>query len=203
MITCALNVSGLHPAVIDESLKAYDVINIMVYDKTGPWRPDSPGQHSPFSYAEEANRYWRVERGISSDKLVLGMPFYGHNFDPVGSEHYASIVRKDIKNAYQDQVDQLYYSGIPEIVQKTELAKKKFNGVMFWELSQDTHDDLSLLRAADQTIKAGDCEVKLFFKDEDGDGYGNLAKPFHACEIPEGYVTNNDDKDDTDSSIHP
>ena len=77
--------------------------------------------------------------------------------------------------AYLDQVDQLYYNGITEIVRKTELAKKKFNGVMFWELSQDTYDDLSLLRAVDQTIKAGDCEVKLFFKDEDGDGYGNIV----------------------------
>lgn len=203
MITCALNVSGLHPAVTDESLHAYDFINIMVYDKTGPWRPDNPGQHSPYSYAEEAYTYWTLERGISSDRLVLGMPFYGHNFDPVGSERYSSIVGKDVRNAYKDQVDQLYYNSIPEIVRKTELAKRKFNGVMFWELSQDTHDDLSLLRAADQTIKAGDCEVKLFFKDEDGDGFGNLAKPFHACVAPEGYVSNSLDENDMDQAIHP
>ena len=202
-ITCALNVSGLHPAVTQESLEAYDFINIMVYDKTGPWNPDKPGQHAPYSYAEEAYNYWTIERNISPDRLVLGMPFYGHNFDPVGSRHYAKIVKQDIPNAYRDQVGQLYYNGIPEIVRKTELAKEKFNGVMFWELSQDAHDDLSLLRAVDQTLKAGDCKVKIFFKDEDGDGYGNLAKPYHACQAPNGYVVNSDDADDSDAKVHP
>ena len=131
------------------------------------------------------------------------MPFYGHNFDPAGSERYSSIVSRDVKNAYEDQVGQLYYNGIPEIVRKTELAKRKFNGVMFWELSQDAFNDLSLLRAVDQTIKAGNCFVKLFFKDDDGDGFGNLAKPFHACEAPDGYVSNSDDLNDANPGMHP
>jgi GH18 family chitinase len=202
-ITCALNVSGLHPAVTQESLEAYDFINIMVYDKTGPWTPDKPGQHSPYSYAEEAYTYWVEERGISPARLVLGMPFYGHHFDPQGSKSYAKIIEDDVANAYKDEVGKLYYNGIPEIVRKTELAKEKFSGVMFWELSQDVHNELSLLRAVDQTLKAGDCKVSIFFKDEDGDGFGNIAKPFHACEIPVGYVANSDDPDDTDPTIHP
>lgn len=201
-ITCALNVSGLHRAVTQESLEAYDFINIMVYDKTGPWTPDKPGQHAPFSYAEEAYTYWVEERGISPARLVLGMPFYGHHFDPPGSKSYAKIIEDDVANAYKDQVGQLYYNGIPEIVRKTELAKEKFNGVMFWELSQDVHNELSLLRAVDQTLKAGDCRVSIFFKDEDGDGYGNIAKPFHACEAPAGYVANSEDPDDAEPTIH-
>lgn len=202
-ITCALNVSGLHPAVTQESLEAYDFINIMVYDKTGPWTPDKPGQHAPFSYAEEAYSYWVEERGISPARLVLGMPFYGHHFDPPGSKSYAKIIEDDVANAYKDEVGQLYFNGIPEIVRKTELAKEKFNGVMFWELSQDVHNELSLLRAVHQTLKAGDCKVSIFFKDEDGDGYGNIAKPFHACKITVGYVANSDDPDETDPTIHP
>ena len=203
MMTSALNVSGLHPAVTQESLAAFDFISIMVYDKTGPWKPENPGQHSPFSYAEEAYIYWTQERKIPSDKLVLGMPFYGHNFDPVGSEDYANIVKADIANAYKDQVGELYYNGIPEIVRKTELAKAKFNGVMFWELSQDAHNELSLLRAVDQTLKAVDCQVSMFFKDEDGDGFGNLARPFQACQVPDGYVTDSKDTDDNDPEVHP
>lgn len=203
MISCALNVSGLHPAVTQKSLEAYDFISIMVYDKTGPWTPDKPGQHSPYSYAEEAYNYWVMERNISPARLVLGMPFYGHHFDPPGSMSYATIIEDDVANAYKDQVGQLYYNGIPEIVRKTELAKEKFNGVMFWELSQDVHNELSLLRAVDQTLKAGDCKVSIFYKDEDGDGYGNIAKPFHACEAPAGYVANRDDPDDADPKHYP
>ena len=203
MMSCALNVSGLHPAVTQQSLEAYDFINVMVYDKTGPWTPDKPGPHAPYAYAEEAYTYWTQDRNIPRERLVLGMPFYGHNFDPVGSEHYSRIVEADITNAYKDQVGQLYYNGIPEIVHKTEWAKEKFNGVMIWELSQDIHNELSLLRAIDQTLKAGDCNVSMFFKDEDGDGFGDLAKPFQACSAPEGYVADSTDTDDGDAAIHP
>ncbi len=203
VMSCALNVSGLHPAVTQKSLEAYDFISIMVYDKTGPWTPGKPGQHSPYSYAEEAYKYWTLERKIASERLVLGMPFYGHNFEPVGSESYSKIIESDISNAYKDQVGELYYNGIPEIVHKTELAKEKFNGVMFWELSQDAHNELSLLRAVDQTLKAGECKVSIFFKDEDGDGYGDLAKPGYACIVPSGYVSSGNDPDDSDADIHP
>lgn len=202
-MTCALNVSGLHPAVTQKSLEAYDFINIMVYDKTGPWKPNNPGQHAPYSYAEVAYKYWTQERNISSDRLVLGMPFYGHNFDPVGSRKYSSIVKEEVVNAYKNQVEQLYYNGIPEIVKKTELAKDKFNGVMFWELSGDAFNELSLLRAVDQTLNAGDCKVKMFFRDADGDGFGDLSRPFQACQQPEGYVSNSNDPDDANSNLHP
>ena len=202
VITTALHSVRVHEGVTQESLEAYDFINVMVYDKTGPWREDKPGPHSPFSYAEDAYTYWTQEKKIPTEKLVLGMPFYGHNFDPPGSKWFKTIIEEDLSNAYIDQVDQIYYNGIPTIVKKTEFAKEKFGGVMFWQLAQDKYsDDLSLLRAVDQTLKAGDCKVSIFFKDEDGDGFGNLAKPKHACEAPEGYVSNSDDSDDTDASV--
>jgi len=203
VITTALHAVNIHPDVTQESLEAYDFINIMVYDKTGPWRPDTVGPHSPYSYAEDAYAFWTQEKKIATSKLVLGMPFYGHNFDPPGSKKYATIVEDNISNAYIDQVDQVYYNGIPTIVKKTELAKEKFGGVMFWQLAQDIHNELSLLRVVNQTLNAGDCNVTMFFRDEDGDGYGDLAKPFHACGVPEGYVTNSDDTNDKDAGIHP
>jgi len=203
MMTCALNVKGLHPAITQESLRAYDFISIMVYDKTGPWRPDLAGPHAPYSYAEEAYNYWTEERMIASEKLVLGVPFYGYNFDPVGSVSYAQIIGKDVRNAYQNEVAKIFYNGIPEIVRKTELAKEKFNGVMIWELSQDTDGELSLLRAMDQVVKAGERKVSIYFRDEDRDGHGDIARPFHAHEAPDGYVQSRDDPDDTDASIQP
>jgi GH18 family chitinase len=195
-ITTALHAVRVHPDVTRESLEAYDYINIMVYDKTGPWNPDRPGHHSPFSYAEDAYVYWTQELKIPGNKLVLGMPFYGRSLDTQGAATFGSIVEENAIHAYVDTVGQMCYNGIHTIVKKTEFAKEKFNGIMFWQLGQDMHNELSLLRAAHQTVKAGDCKVNLFFKDEDGDGLGDLAKPYHACEAPAGYVTNSDDEDD-------
>jgi len=197
-ITCALGGTGFHKAVTQESLEAYDFINVMVYDKTGPWRPDKPGPHSPYSFAEDAISFWLGERKISKDRIVLGMPFYGWEFsDPARSKTYRKIVKENPEFAYVDQVDKLYFNGIPTIVRKTQLAKEKLNGVMFWEIAQDTVHEMSLLRAVDQTIKAGNCEVTTYFKDDDGDGLGDPSQPFQACEAPEGYVDNRDDRDDT------
>ena len=195
-ITTALGATRLHQSVTTESLEAYDFINIMVYDKTGPWRPDDIGPHSPFSYVEQAIRFWTEDRKIPADRIVLGVPFYAHNFSPPAhSMAYHKIISTGVENAYQDSLDLMYYDGIPLIVQKTELAKDKLGGIMIWEISHDTmHSDLSLLRTIDRTIKAGDCEVKTFYLDADSDGLGDPSHPTQACEAPEGYVSNREDQ---------
>ncbi len=105
--------------------------------------------------------------------------------------------------AYQDSVGMRFYNGIPTIVRKTELAKQKLGGVMIWEIASDSGGDLSLLRALDQTIKAGNCSVKTFFKDNHGDGFGDLTRPFQACVAPAGYVSNNRDTNDGNAKAHP
>lgn len=202
-ITCALGATGFHRSVSQESLEAYDFINVMVYDKTGPWRPNNVGPHAPFSFAERAIKCWVDKRKIPADRIVLGMPFYGWDFShPARSKTYRNIVKENPEHAYTDQVDSLYFNGIPTIVDKTQLAKKKLNGVMFWEISQDTVHEMSLLRAVDQTLKAGDCDVLTFHKDLDGDGFGDLRKPFQACSAPSGYVSNREDCDDSNAKIN-
>ncbi len=204
-MSCALGAVDLHEVVTQEALEAYDFINVMVYDKTGIWRPDVIGPHSPFSFAEDAIKYYTVDRKIPPARITLGLPFYGFDFTPPARYiDFSEIIASDIANAYRDSIGMRYYNGIPMISQKAVLAKKSsLGGVMIWELACDTHGDLSLLRALDQTLKAGDCAVTSFYKDEDGDGFGNPAKPFQACSAPEGYVANMDDKDDTNAKVHP
>ena len=153
-ITSALNVSGLHKGITQEALNAYDFINVMVYDKTGPWRPENPGQHAPYSYAEEALDYWIDERKIPAEKLTLGVPFYGHDFEKIGSVSYADLIERDTAYANLDQIGEIYYNGIPTMIKKTELALNSYGGIMIWELAQDTEGELSLLRAIKQTIEA-------------------------------------------------
>jgi hypothetical protein len=197
-ITTALGATRLHEAVTQESLEAYDFINVMVYDKTGVWRPNVIGPHSPYSYAEDAIKFWTEERKIDPAKIILGLPFYGFDFTPPARYIlYKTIIGKDLMNAYRDSIDLIHYNGIPMIVKKTELAKQKLGGVMIWEISSDTlNSDLSLMRAMHQTIVAGDCEVKTYYKDSDTDGLGDPNKPYQACEPPEGYVDNRDDMED-------
>jgi len=204
-ITAALGAVGFHEAVGQEALEAYDFINVMVYDKTGVWRPNDIGPHSPFSYATDAIKFWTEERKIPPDRITLGVPFYGFDFTPPARYiSYEEILKENTSYAYQDSVGtKYYYNGIPTMVKKTELAKNTLGGIMIWEIAYDTEGDMSLLRALSQTLEAGNCPVVTFYKDEDGDGFGNMTKPFQACSAPEGYVTNMDDKDDANAKVHP
>ncbi|MBI5117301.1 PxKF domain-containing protein, partial [Candidatus Poribacteria bacterium] len=42
-----------------------------------------------------------------------------------------------------------------------------------------------------------------FYRDADGDGYGNAAMPVQACSTPEGYVENDGDCNDGNAGVHP
>lgn len=161
-LTAALPGTYRYPDISDEALAAYDWINMMVYDLTGSWDPGNPGPHSPYSFALNAMFYWQGQ-GVAKSKLTLGVPFYGYDFGstPVSSYRYGTIVDWDPENAWVDQVDQVYYNGIPTIVQKTQLAEAQLSGIMIWELGQDHFSDLSLLRAIDETLNVVDVEEPM------------------------------------------
>src|SRR5207249_7850546 len=42
-----------------------------------------------------------------------------------------------------------------------------------------------------------------FYRDADGDGYGNAASTTQACSAPAGYVANSTDCNDASAAIHP
>ena len=78
------------------------------------------------------------------------------------------------------------------------MAKKQLGGVMIWEISYDTlKGDLSLLRAMDQTLQIGDCDVKTFYKDEDGDGLPDIID---LDDDNDGTPDVDDDDDDGDGT---
>ncbi|HWR54043.1 MAG TPA: glycosyl hydrolase family 18 protein, partial [Bryobacteraceae bacterium] len=81
-ITAALGATHLHESITREAIDSYDFINVMVYDKTGIWRPADVGPHSPYSYAEEAIAYWTGKWKVPPERIVLGVPFYGFDFTP-------------------------------------------------------------------------------------------------------------------------
>lgn len=119
-----------------------DWLNLMAYD-------DDKGQpvpHSPYSLAERSINYWVKQRGLPPEKTVLGLPFYGK---PRGKfTRYNDLVNAGADPYADNYKDSVFYNGINTIKQKTALAvKEKLAGVMIWEISQDIHDDRSLLKA--------------------------------------------------------
>jgi len=137
----------------DKALRQFDYITLMSYDKTGPWRPNDAGPHSPYDMAVEDLRYWSGERKLPKDKLYLGLPFYGYSFGPngAGSMNFHEIVTRFPGAEKKDQLklpdgSVLYYNGIPTIRKKVQLAKQNAGGIMFWQLFGDTTGEKSLLQ---------------------------------------------------------
>ena len=148
-------------AYSDKALALLDLINIMSYDQTGPWRKDKPGPHSTYEAAETDFNHWNVLRGIPSERLVLGLPFYAYGF---GSDIPESLTYGEIIQRYPgaEKVDLwelpgkgiFYYNGWPTIKKKLSYAlQKKAGGVMIWQLLGDAGGEQSLLKAIHGDIK--------------------------------------------------
>jgi len=140
----------------DKALQQFNFVNIMSYDRTGPWRPQDPGDHSPYSMAVEDLDYWHNVRSIPKEKLVLGLPFYGYGFGPVDSPaismDYQQIISLYPNSDSSDTLNLpgnvvMYYNDMATIKKKTELALQKAGGVMIWQLLGDAQGDRSLLNA--------------------------------------------------------
>jgi GH18 family chitinase len=145
----------------DKALTQYDFVNIMVYDRTGPWRPEMPGQHSSYANAVEDLDYFGKERNLPREKMVLGVPFYGYGFGPEITSPAKSMNYKQIISEFHgsESVDQwkmddgmiIYYNGIHTIKKKTELSKEKASGIMIWQLGGDARGSKSLLKVIHKT----------------------------------------------------
>ncbi|POY37944.1 hypothetical protein C3K47_05320 [Solitalea longa] len=159
LLTAAV-ASWNHYSISDNALAQFDFINVMSYDKTGPWNKANPGQHSPYSLAVDDIQLWNVTRKVPAEKISLGLPFYGYCF---GTDLPDYMTYKEIVTAFPvsektDQVDipnkgTVYYNGIPTIKSKVALAyEKQLGGVMIWQLLQDTNDSKSLLKAINDVV---------------------------------------------------
>lgn len=130
--------------VSDACLDAFEFISVMSYDMNNE-------QHSPFWFANTSIDYW-LHRGVSADKIVLGMPLYAR---PTFMQ-YRHLVEKDKAFAYSDfaEVDgkASHYNGLPTLCKKTILAAKKAGGVMLFDINEDTNDETSIVSMIDETL---------------------------------------------------
>lgn len=160
LLTCATAsyVGGMIP---DSSIPYFDLVNVMAYDAIGPNWGTAGDEHSPYSQAERDMKLWRA-KGVAKDKLVLGVPFYGYGYGDyaVGYNAYrdlvatfgAEIADKDVYGKRCAGCSYVTYNGLPTLRKKAKLAMKQGAGVMVWEISQDT-DDQVLIRTLTEALK--------------------------------------------------
>ncbi|HZI53083.1 MAG TPA: glycosyl hydrolase family 18 protein [Chitinophagaceae bacterium] len=144
----------------DKALAQYDFVNVMSYDRTGPWRPEKPGPHSLYQHAVEDLEYFSEIRKIPAERMTLGVPFYGYGYGPEITSPAISMNFREIVTSFPgaELVDEwtmadgkiLYYNGIPTMKQKVALAREKASGIMIWQIQGDAEGDKSLLKVINQ-----------------------------------------------------
>jgi GH18 family chitinase len=143
LLTAAVVAEGPHgEGILPEVFPSTDFVSVMAYDADESGRTP----HSSYEYAVTSLRYW-LARGLPRDKLVLGVPFYGR----APYTAYRDLFRRDPRAHEKDQVGGVGYNGVATIKRKTALALAEASGVMIWEITEDTDDETSLLRAIGET----------------------------------------------------
>jgi GH18 family chitinase len=120
--------------ILPETFEYFDFVNVMTYD--GP-------DHGTLEQFEKGLSFWTA-RGLTPDKIVMGIPFYGDPDMP-----YRKLVQNDPAAAQLDRYDyfgSVYrYNGIPTVQAKTKLALTQASGIMFWTLDFDIPGEYSLV----------------------------------------------------------
>ena len=153
---------GTRDAVKTVVFNYVDWFNVMAYDDFNTAVPFR--HHTDLSLAETAFNYWITNRGMPAAKFILGFAGYGR---PSGMPQenavlsYNNILQKGGSPLSDSAVVTvpdhpspytIYYNGQPTVKKKAIRAKERANGIMLWELSQDTNDATSLLKAACDTL---------------------------------------------------
>lgn len=143
-LSLAVSVSAYGHEILPEGIDFVDSLNVMAYDGTPP-------HHSTFDFAVSALEHWE-DYGAPRAKLMLGVPFYGKSSSGTGYA-YRDIVDTYHPAPESDFVGGIGFNGISTISDKTAyVVNNGYRGIMIWEITQDTADDSSLLKAVDDTI---------------------------------------------------
>lgn len=123
----------------DTALAAADWIHVMAYDG------GDGALHSGYEFAVSCGDYWKNERNIPKEKVILGVPFYGRPGWFLYKDIVAEIPEAWKKDRCTYQGTEVWYNGSDTIRAKAEYAKKELGGIMMWELTQDACGEKSLL----------------------------------------------------------
>lgn len=131
----------------DKVLAAVDWINVMAYDG------GDGDRHSAYDFAVNCGTYWTGQRGLSADKVVLGVPFYARPSWAAYSDILAQVPDAWSKDHVDFNGMDAWYNGCATIEKKTNYALSYLGGIMIWEISQDAKGEHSLQTVIGQTVK--------------------------------------------------
>ncbi|NGM72442.1 glycosyl hydrolase family 18 protein [Sphingobacterium sp. SGL-16] len=148
-VTAGLYAGPVKDGITAGAIEAVDFVNLMAYDGIGTDTAE-PNHHSSYGMANRVIDIWLNDKLVPKEKIILGVPLYGKNADNTSMTYTALLAAGANPNLDVFSVSGVnyYYNGLATIKQKTELAKSKGNGVMFWEYSQDAKGENSLLKAS-------------------------------------------------------
>jgi chitinase len=157
LITAALSKGYGGDHVPDSVFKAFDFVNIMAYDGTGPWDPKSAGPHSSIEFAKDNVKYW-LDRGLPKSKAVLGVPFYGYGSGESFRKRdypYNTLLDQYPEAAAQDEVGKtIWHNSLPTMRAKAKyVVDEGLAGMMIWSLDYDVKGKNSLLSAMFETLQ--------------------------------------------------
>lgn len=153
--------SGKH--FYNDVVQYADDLQVMCYDFSGPW--SAPGPHSSYDQAIGSGStvnstglaYWINYRKWPKEKVILGVPFYGRDFDNQGGQAiiFPEIIKLSPDAYLNDRINNIYYDGIITMARKSQyVVDNKLSGIMIWEIGQDSRvDSTSLLSAITRVIK--------------------------------------------------
>lgn len=131
-----------------EAFDSIDWLHVMAYDM----KKNAP--HSTYEDALAGLEHWK-NAGFPCHKIILGLPFFGRKI-PYDEIYY---LYRDIVGLYTpgpevDEIAGINFNGINTIKAKTQyVLENGYGGVMFWELTNDTADQTSLLTAVAEMVQ--------------------------------------------------
>jgi len=162
--------------------KAVDLVGLMNYDYSGPWKNET-GFHAPLYSDHGGNADGTVreyeQAGVPEEKLLLGVPFYGYSWTSVGTENHGlfqpgAAVHEDrpyryiltligASTVYRDPAAQApwlydgdtfwtYEDPVSARFKSVYAEQHHLGGVMVWELGEDSSDG-QLLKAVNAGLR--------------------------------------------------
>lgn len=152
--------------ISDEAIATFDFLNLMAYDQRGTWTPNDIGPHSHMNFVKQNISYWEKDRGVSKDRIVVGVPFYGYKWSLLTYEISGEIVadksvdyvswrsfvadhpsRVDADfGGQKGTIEGIWYGDGKNTMRDKTLLSRDYGGIMIWEIEQDTEDDTSLMQ---------------------------------------------------------
>lgn len=180
MIICA---PGIQPAVCNRLVEAVDLFQTLTELCNLPEMPDREGS-SMVPLLQNPNFRWK--NAIFANQLRL-----------LQDSLLATAVRTDRwhYNSWEDQGEELY-----DMINDPREITNLVSNPAYTDTLQYMRD---LLAIGWQGVKPPVYNLKSFFKDQDGDGFGVSDDSLVAYAKPQGYVLKQGDCNDNDTSINP